>query len=181
MSNKINYADSNVTYYQVKETDFLNDGFESNIEEFTKYYNTDCLQDVREKLVHMYLLKLDDTIVGYVTLAMAHIRHDATEAIKNKEVNGNIPALLISHLAVHKNFQRRHVGTALLDFIFEIVPNLESLAGCRYVLLNPRDDEGVRNFYTNYGFIYYSNFKGDTESDAFLMDLKFPNIHNSKD
>ena len=88
---------------------------------------------------------------------------------------------VISHLAVHKNFQRRHVRTALLNFIFEMVPNFESLAGCRYILLNPRDDEGVGNFYTNYGFRCYSNFKGDTESDAFLMDLKFFNIHNSKD
>lgn len=180
MSQKINFDDDNVEYYQVEETDLLNDGFESDVDEFTTYYRVDCLQDVREKLVHMYLLKLNSSVVGYVTLAMAHIRHDATEQIKAKEINGNVPALLISHLAVHKDYKRCNVGTALLDLVFDLVPQLESFAGCRYVMLNPRDDQGVRNFYSNYGFEYYPNFKDDKNADAFLMDLKFPNIHNSK-
>lgn len=94
----------------------------------------------------------------------------------------HIPALLISHLAVHKKFQRRGFGTKLLKLVFHIASKLHPLAGCRYVMLNPRDDEGVRQFYDKYGFEYYSNFNDDKDSDAFLMDLKnSTNINDDKD
>ncbi len=53
------------------------------------------------------------------------------------------------------------------------------MAGCRYVILNPRDDQGVRDFYINYGFEYVEKLKDGRESDnksnnkrdAFLFDL----------
>ena len=163
---------NSIEYCQVKENDLPDNNFESCVEEFTEYYCTDSLQDIREKLVRMYLIKHRTRVIGYVTLAMAHIRHDATEPIKAKQVNGNIPALLISHLAVHKDFQRQGVGTMLLDLVFRTAPKLESLAGRRYVMLNPRDDQGVRNFYTKYGFTYHANLNDDKHCDAFLMDLK---------
>ncbi len=42
-------------------------------------------------------------------------------------------------------------------------------------MLNPRDDEGVRVFYTKLGFEYIEKLKDggepDNESDAFLFDL----------
>ena len=167
----MDFNNKNVTFYKVQATDLLDDDFESTIEEFTNYYHIDCLQDIRERLAQVYLLKLSGKVIGFVTLAMAHIPPNATKEIRAKEVNGNIPALLISHLAVHKDYQRRHVGMTLLDFIFDIVPTLVSLAGCRYVILNPRDDQGVRDFYTNYGFQYYANLNDDKKLDAFLMDL----------
>ena len=122
-------------------------------------------------------------VLGYVTLAMAHIRHDAIEKAKSKEIHGNIPALLISHLAVHKDYQRQNLGTLLLDTIFDLALNLQSMAGCRYIILEPRDDQGVRDFYSNYGFEYYPNFKieeykeenlkeeRDNKVKAFLFDL----------
>ena len=119
-----------------------------------------------------YVVKRGERVSGYVTLAMAHTRPDATEEIKEKRVNGNIPALLISHLVVRKDFLRRGIGTSLLDLVFAIVPELEKWAGCRYVMLNPRDDQGVRDFYVKYGFKYEPNFEGDMENDACLMNLK---------
>ena len=127
---------------------------------------------MRERLVRIYVVKRGERVAGYVTLAMAHIRPDATEEIKEKEVNVNIPALLISHLAVRKDFLRRGIGTSLLDLVFAIVPELEQWAGCRYVMLNPRDDQGVRDFYVKYGFKYEPSFEGDMENDACLVNLK---------
>ena len=173
MSAKINFDTANVEYFQIEESDLLDDDFESDIDEFTQYYHMECLSDVRERIVHAYFIKVDGVNMGYVTLAMAHIRNNATEAIKSKEINGNVPALLISHIAVRKNNQRRGIGRALLDLVFvHLVPELTNRAGCRYVMLNPRDDQEVRDFYTNYGFEYYPNFVDDKESDACLYDLK---------
>ena len=172
MSDELPLDRGRLKFYMVTEKKMPDDRFESSVEEFTDYYRTESLQDIRERLVRMYVAKHGNLVVGYVTLAMAHLRHDATDEIRAKEVNGNIPALLISHLAVHKNFHRRGIGTQLLNLVFHIAPKLERWAGCRYVMLNPRDDGGVRDFYNNYGFTYYPNINDDRERDAFLMDLK---------
>ncbi len=174
---KIDFDTVPYEFLQVKDTDLLEDDFASDEKEFTDYYHIDALQDVRERLVRMYILKINGAVLGYVTLAMAHIRNDATEEIKNKEVNGTIPALLISHLAVRQRYERRGIGTALLKNVFGyLVPELHTRAGCRYVVLNPRDDAGVRSFYKSYGFDYYDKFLRDgtldKTSDAFLYDLK---------
>ena len=70
----------------------------------------------------MYVLKVNDKVWGYITIAMAHLKADATKEIKNMEVNGTIPAVLISHLAVHKiNHQRQHVGKVMLKKIILII------------------------------------------------------------
>lgn len=172
MSDEPPLGRDSLKFYIVKEGEMPDDGFGSSVEEFTDYYHTDSLQDIRERLVRMYVAKHSNRVVGYVTLAMAHLRHDATDEIRAKEINGSIPALLISHLAVHKNFHRRGIGTQLLNLVFHIVPKLECWAGCRYVMLNPRDDKGVRGFYSNYGLTYYPDINDDKERDAFLMDLK---------
>ena len=159
-------------YCQIDEHYVLENDFESDVKEFTDYYHRDSIQDMLDWLVRMYVIKRNSQVLGYVTLAMARLRSDATEKIKELRVNENIPALLISHLAVHKDFQRRKIGTKLLDLVFELVPKLQKRAGCRYVMLSPRDDSGVMAFYENYGFEHPPNFKDDKYSDAYLMDLK---------
>lgn len=78
----------------------------------------------------------------------------------------------MSHLAVHKDFKRRKIGTKLSDLVFELVPKLQKRAGCMYVMLRPRDDGGVMAFYESHGFEHPPNFKDDKYSDAYLMDLK---------
>lgn len=167
----------NLEFVRRDELDSHDQSFESSISEFTEYYKMQSHFDVNEKLVRLYELKQNNKTIGFVTLATAHIRSDATPEIREKEVNGNIPSLLISHLAVHKDFQRKGIGTAFLDFIFfQLVPQIKSISGCRYVLLNPLDDKGVRAFYHQYGFKYYSNLNDDKESDAFLMDLKINSL-----
>ena len=159
-------------YYQIDEQYILENAFTSSVKEFTDYYHRDSIQDMSNWLARMYVIERNSQVLGYVTLAMARLRSDATKKIKKIGVNENIPALLISHLAVHKDFQRCKIGTKLLDLVFELVPKLQKWAGCRYVLLSPRNDSSVMAFYDNYGFEHPPNFKDDKYSDVYLMDLK---------
>lgn len=159
-------------YYQTIDVDDLEDTFESSVDEFTEYYRICSRYDMQEKLVHMYFIKYGKQVVGYVTIAMAHLRPDATEEIRDKDILNNVPALLISHLAVHKDTQRRGIGTKLLDFVINIVPIVESLVGCRHVMLNPVNDPGVINFYKKYGFKYDPSFSDGDHSGVCLIDLK---------
>ena len=122
MTRKIVFTKYNTIISKVKESDMLvKDSFESSIVEFTEYYHIDCFQDIREKLVQMYRIKYNGIVVGYVTITLAHIRPDATKQIKSKEINNNIPAILISHLAVHKDYQRQGIGNYVDRFSFLIL------------------------------------------------------------
>ena len=172
MSDKPQPANDSLIFDMVKEDSIFDDGFESSVKEFTDYYRIQGRYDVQERLVSMYVAKRGDKVVGYVAIAMAHLKHDATDEIRAKEVNSDIPALLISHLAVHKNFCRQRIGTRLLNRVFRTIRKLKRRIGCRYVMLNPRDDQGVRDFYANYGFEYCQDINDDRNRDAFLMDLK---------
>lgn len=181
---KIQFETTPYEFLLVTDQELIEQKFESSIEEFTTYYHQDCLEDLRHHIVRMYVLKVDGKIMGYVTLANAHIRHDAIEPIVAKGINGPVPALLISHLAVHKDHQRRHVGqTMLKEVLGSVVPIITPLTGCRYLMLNPRDDQGVRDFYLDAGFDYYPRMIDqrvtdeetgktyDKTRDAFLYDL----------
>ena len=107
---------------------------------------------------------------------MAHLRSDATPDIAKKGFESNVPALLISRLAVDEIFQGYGVG---LKLIYTIIKNLnhklKKTTGVRYLMLNPRNDEGVRTFYHRLGFEYIERLVDggalDTEKDAFLFDL----------
>ena len=170
---QIDFCKHDIEYAQVSEFDLLDDGFESSVEEFTTYYHINMLGDVRERLVHAYRMILDGVVVGYVTVLLAHLESDATKAIKAKETTSNIPALLISHLAVHKDYLRRGIGSELLKMVFsKIVPGIESKAGCRYVMLHPRDDPEVHMFYKKCKFEYEPRSDHNPDNDLFLFDLK---------
>lgn len=164
--NKIQFETTPYEFLLVNDQDLIDGDFESSVDEFTKYFHQDSWEDIRNNIVKMYVLKLEGKIMGYVTLANAHIRHDATKEIKTKEINGPVPALLISHLAVAKDEQRRHVGQTMLKEVFaSVVPKITPLAGYRYVMLNPRADQGVRDFYADAGFDYYPRFVDQRVTD----------------
>ena len=170
---QIDFSKHRMIYSQVSESDLLDDGFESGVGEFTEYYRINMLGDVREKIIRAYRMILDGTVVGYITVSLAHLKPNATTAIKTKETTSNIPALLISHLAVHGDYLRRGIGSKLLDMVFSgIVPSIESKAGCRYVMLHPRNDSRVHRFYKTYGFEYEPSSDHNPDHDLFLYDVK---------
>ncbi len=100
--------------------------------------------DLEHSITRAYLIRIAGYVAAYADLSMAHLKNNAAPAIKGKEINSNVPAILISHLAVDAVFQGHGVGRFLLKLIIgRLIPKLKKMAGCRYVILNPRDDQGV--------------------------------------
>ncbi len=176
MSEQIDFNDTSLIEFQrVKSITELN-GFTSDVDDFNDYISPEMTFDIEQSITQVYLIKIAGHVAGYVDLAAAHLRNNATPAILEKRIESNVPALLISRLAVDIVFQGHDVGRALLDLVItKLVPKLKKIVGCRYVMLNPRNDQGVRDFYTNYGFDYIEKLKDggepDNESDACLFDL----------
>jgi ribosomal protein S18 acetylase RimI-like enzyme len=172
LSEKINFENSEVEFVKLQMLDGIDKTFETEVDEYTDYYKVQSQYDMDQGLSRTYLLKVDGRILGYVSIAMAHLRKETTSKTFAKESEGNIPALLISHIATHKEFQRNGIGTKLVDEALRIAVESSENIGCRYLMLNPRDDDGVRKFYIKYGFTYIPNIEDDKERDAFILDIK---------
>ena len=172
MTAKINFDATNIEFKRLGSTDPIDKTFESSDPEFTDYYQVQSQYDLREGLARTYLLKADGRVVGYVSLAMSHLQKESTEQMQAKESDGNIPALLISHLSTHKEHLREGIGTKLVDESLRIAVKHSEYIGCKYLMLNPQDDDGVRKFYEAYGFTYVSNEKDDKGHDIFILDIQ---------
>ncbi len=72
---KIDFQTTPYEFLLVTDKELIEQKFESTIKEFTEYFQKDSWEDIRHHIVKMYVLKIDGEIMGYVTLANAHIRH----------------------------------------------------------------------------------------------------------
>jgi GNAT superfamily N-acetyltransferase len=89
-----------------------------------------------EGLSATYLAKdVSDSVIGYVTLAMASVRFEAHERPTGAAVSA-LPALLIAQLAVGKTAQGKGVGKQLVRFATGIAQSLRHSIGCRYLVVD---------------------------------------------
>lgn len=104
----------------------------------------------REKLFKQYeklennpdyynlVAKLDGKIVGMATVI---VNHDIVEELK--------PFLTVWNLGVHKDYRRKKVGTALLDYIYELGKTLN----CDFIsLIAETENEIGQKFYDSLGY-----------------------------
>ena len=143
--------------------------FECKNPSYTEYYRVTAFNDMNEGMGQTWLCMYKKKIIGFVTIAMAHIMPERDEWLQGKGY-GNIPALLIGHLATHKDYERNGVGTNLIAWAIKEAVHHSKRIGCRAVVLNPEDDPEIRNFYANRGFTYVP--QDDKERDAFYLDIQ---------
>ena len=143
--------------------------FECKNPSYTEYYHVTAFNDMKEGIGQTWLCMYKKQMIGFVTIAMAHMRPERDERLRGKGY-GNIPALLIGHLATHKDYERKGVGTNLIAWAIREAVSYSKRIGCRVVMLNPEDDPEVRDFYTKRGFTYVP--QNDKERDAFYLDIQ---------
>jgi predicted GNAT family N-acyltransferase len=97
-----------------------------------------------------YLFFYDETLVGYITLAMSSIH-----ALRLKEDEEDIalpfyPCLFIGRLAVDNNWRHNDIGTYLANWATGLALELSEQIGCRYVVLEAKETKV--KFYSQIGF-----------------------------
>lgn len=107
-------------------------------------------------------------VIGFISIAMAHMDPERVPDLKNQGF-GDYPALLVGHLATHKDFEKKGVAIHLLSWAIKKAVIYSKTIGCRFVMLNPEDDEKVRQFYTNRKFTYIDH--NEKDKDAFIFDI----------
>ena len=98
-----------------------------------------------------YLVCVGEQVVGYYALAVGAVTHAEAPGRVRRNMPDPVPVMIIGRLAVHKDFQGRKIGPALLrDAVLRTLQAAE-IAGVRAILVHAIS-ERARQFYEDCGF-----------------------------
>jgi GNAT superfamily N-acetyltransferase len=99
-----------------------------------------------------YVVCAGEQVVGYYALAVGAVAHAESPGRVRRNMPDPVPVMVIGRLAVHKDFQGKKIGPALLrDAILRTLQAAE-IAGIRAILIHAIS-ERARKFYEQCGFI----------------------------
>ena len=160
---------NDISMVMLKPTTPTDKEFECKNPSYTEYYRVSSFDDIKDKIGQIWLCMYRKKVIGFVSIAMAHMRPERDKRLQ-RDGYGNIPALLIGHLATHKDYEGKGVGTNLIAWAIKEAVHSSQRIGCRIVMLNPEDDPKIRTYYIHKGFTYVP--QNDKERDAFYLDIQ---------
>jgi GNAT superfamily N-acetyltransferase len=112
-----------------------------------------ALQNQSASSAQTYVGLVNSTVVGYYSLAVGQVEYaDAPERLRKGLAMHPVPIMLLARLAVHKQWQGKGVGRALLrDAILRTVQASE-IAGIRALVVHAKDDAAKR-YYEQFDFV----------------------------
>ena len=112
-----------------------------------------ALQNQSASSAKTYVGLVKESVVGYYSLAVGQVEYsDAPERLRKGLARHSVPIMLLARLAVHKEWQGRGVGRALLrDAILRTLQASE-IAGIRALVVHAKDDAAKR-YYEQFDFV----------------------------
>jgi GNAT superfamily N-acetyltransferase len=100
-----------------------------------------------------YVGLVNESVVGYYSLAVGQVEYSgASERLHKGLARHPVPIVLLARLAVHKEWQGKGVGRALLrDAILRTLQASE-IAGIRVLVVHAKDDAAKR-YYEQFDFV----------------------------
>jgi GNAT superfamily N-acetyltransferase len=103
----------------------------------------------------VFVTTLEDreTVVGYYSLAAAHVAPEAAteRALKGQPRTRPVPAILLARLAVDRGHQRAGLGRSLLQDVMLRCLDAAEAIGARVLLVHAKHD-AAKGWYMQYGF-----------------------------
>jgi GNAT superfamily N-acetyltransferase len=111
-----------------------------------------ALQNEESGASRTYVVCSGRQVVGYYALAVGAVAHVEAPGRVRRNMPDPVPVMIIGRLAVHKDFQGKKIGPALLrDAVLRTLQAAE-IAGVRAILVHAISDR-ARQFYERWGFI----------------------------
>jgi GNAT superfamily N-acetyltransferase len=111
-----------------------------------------ALQNEESGASRTYVVCAGQKVVGYYALAVGAVAHAEAPGRVRRNMPDPVPVMIVGRLAVHKNYQGRKIGPALLrDAVLRTLQAAE-IAGVRAILVHAIS-ERARKFYEDCGFI----------------------------
>ena len=146
------------------------------------FFRNDAFEYTLFKMGRSYCFRLTDhpeTIVCVFTLSNDSIRiYDLPRTRKDhmlqithhqKRLN-RYPGILLGRIAVNKQFERKGVGSEVLDFIKEWFSNDNYPSGCRFVIVDAVNDKKTLSFYQKNDFVFL--FSSEIQEDLYTNPPK---------
>jgi GNAT superfamily N-acetyltransferase len=112
-----------------------------------------AVQNQSASSAQTYVGLVNDSVVGYYSLAVGQVEYsEAPERLRKGLARHPVPIMLLARLAVHKDWQGKGVGRALLrDAILRTIQASE-IAGIRALVVHAKDDAAKR-YYEQFDFV----------------------------
>jgi GNAT superfamily N-acetyltransferase len=129
------------------------EGFDCGREDLNRYLIRYALQNQQAAAAQTYLGLVDQSVVGYYTLAAGQVHvEDAPERLAKGLAKHPIPIMLLARLAVDRRWQGQGVAKALLRDAMLRTLQAADIVGIRALAVHAKDDE-VRRFYERFDFV----------------------------
>jgi GNAT superfamily N-acetyltransferase len=133
--------------------DHLIDVFDCGQEELNSWLRKYALQNQGSNAAQTYVGLAGEVVIGYYSLAVGQIEYvEAPERLQKGLARHPVPIMLLARLAVHKDWQKKGVGRALLRDAVLRTLQAADIAGIRALAVHAKD-EGARRYYEQFDFI----------------------------
>jgi GNAT superfamily N-acetyltransferase len=141
------------------------------------FFLNEALLYEKELLAVTYLFQDNKNIVAFFSVKNDRISKskDDVEIEINipepKRIYSSYPAVKIARFGVHKNYQGRGIGTAIINFIKSFFIK-DHKTGCRFITVDAYKNNKTLGFYRKNGFKPLSDKDKNKETRGLFLDLK---------
>lgn len=129
------------------------EAFDCGVPELNHFLQRFALINQQSGSSQTYVGLVDQTVVGYHSLAFGQVLHEHAPARVTKGLSRHpIPIMLLARLAVDRAWQGHGIGAGLLKDAMLRTLNAADIAGIRALTVHAKDEK-ARAFYTHFDFI----------------------------
>lgn len=129
------------------------EAFDCGQPDLNRWLQKHALQNQGANAAQTYVGVVGGVVVGYYSLVVGQVEYaDAPGRLQKGLARHPIPIMLLARLAVHKDWQKRGVGRALLRDAVLRTLQAADLAGIRALAVHAKDD-AARRYYEQFDFV----------------------------
>jgi GNAT superfamily N-acetyltransferase len=140
----------NIEFYKLKEDMLKNLNFDCGDEDLNEFLFNDSINHVKTDISIVYLCKYKKKVVGYVALSNDSIKINEEDKKKLGMPYLYYPSIKIGRLGISKDYQRKGIGTYIINWVMGLGLELKSYVGIRYLAVDSYSESKV--FYKNTNF-----------------------------
>lgn len=119
--------------------------FDCGDDDLNEFLLKDSFSNIENSLSKIYLCLYNCIVIGFFSLSA-----DSIKINKALEINYPMyPSIKIGRLAIHKDYQRMHIGSILIDWIVGFCLELRKDIGIRFISIDAYNEENIKKFYNN--------------------------------
>lgn len=131
---------SDLTWDILSEENIVKE-FDCEDPDYDDFIKNHALKHQLLKLGTTYLFFYKNKPVGYVTIAMGHLKKEKSDELKDTHPLRNIPCLFLAQMARDKSVKGLGVGDIMIEWVIGMAMRTSTSVACRYVLLECEDHD----------------------------------------